>query len=121
MDHTRLDALLAAAKMATMRFPQIRCSQLAFLLQVAAKPGMTQTEICQELGVSTGAISRNVDVFGTGKNKSVRHKSYGLVEVRRDANDERLLMLYLTSKGQIFLDLISELTYGNLETTDTQR
>ena len=64
---------------------------------------MTQTEICQELGVSTGAISRNVDVFGTGKNKSVRHKSYGLtVEVRRDANDERLLMLYLTSKDKSF-------------------
>ena len=59
------------------------------------------------------AISRNVDVFGTGKAKSERHKSYGLIEAKRDLDDERLLLINLTDKGRIFLELLLEASYGN--------
>ena len=107
--------LLAADKMAAMRFPQIRVSQLAFLRAIAIKSGSTQTELCQELGVTMSAISRNVDVFGSGKSKSERHKSFGLIEAKRDIDDDRLILIYLTDKGRIFLDLILETTYGNHE------
>ena len=107
-------SLLAANKRAALQFPQIRASQMAFLQAVAVKPGSTQTELCAELGVTMSAVSRNVDVFGSAKSKSDRHKSYGLVEAKRDIDDERLILIYLTDKGRIFLELIEETTYGNL-------
>lgn len=106
--------IYAANKLAAMKFPQLRVSQLAFLQAVALKPGSTQTELCQEMGVTMSAISRNVDVFGTGKAKSDRHKSHGLIEAKRDIDDERLILIYLTDKGRIFLELIEETIYGNL-------
>ena len=105
----------AADKLVAMKFPQMRVSQLAFLKAIALKPGSTQTELCQELGVTMSAISRNVDVFGSGRAKSERHKSFGLIEAKRDVDDDRLLLIYLTDKGRIFLDLILETTYGNHE------
>ena len=114
MNTQRQRNLFAAAQLAVMKFPQLRVSQLAFLQAIAIKPGSTQTELCQELGVTMSAISRNVDVFGTGRAKSDRHKSYGLIEAKRDAQDERLILIYLTEKGRIFLKLIEEATYGNL-------
>ncbi len=114
MNLQRTDALLKADKLAVMKFPQIRVSQLAFLRAVALKPGATQTELCQELGVTMSAVSRNVDVFGSGKAKSDRHKSYGLIEAKRDLDDERLILIYLTGKGRTFLELIEDTTYGNL-------
>ena len=114
MNIKKQENLLAANKLASMKFPQIRASQLAFLQVIGLKPGMTQTELCQELGVTMSAISRNVDVFGSGRAKSQRHKSYGLIEVKRDIDDERLALLYPTDKGRIFLELIEDATYGNL-------
>jgi DNA-binding MarR family transcriptional regulator len=61
------------------------------------------------------AVSRNVDVFGSGKSKSERHKSFGLIEAKRDLDDERLILLSLTDKGNNFLKLVLEASYGNLE------
>ena len=115
MNTEHLNRSIAAYKLAAMKFPQIRVSQLLFLATIAAKPGSTQTELCQELGVTMSAISRNVDVFGTGKTKSERHKSYGLIEAKRDLDDECLILLYLTDKGRIFLNLILETSYGHHE------
>ena len=107
--------LFNAMKMMAGRFPQLRVSQLAFLQAIALKPGSTQTELCQELGVTMSAISRNVDVFGSGKAKSERHKSFGLIEAKRDLDDERLILIYLTDKGRIFLELIESTIYGSHE------
>ena len=115
MNIPQLTSSFAADKLAAMKFPQLRVSQLAFLKAIALNPGSTQTELCQELGVTMSAISRNVDVFGSGKAKSERHKSFGLIEAKRDVDDERLILLYLTDKGRIFLNLILETTYGNHE------
>ena len=47
------------------------------------------------------------------KAKSERHKSFGLIEAKRDLDDERLILIYLTDKGRIFLELIEETIYGN--------
>ena len=107
--------LYAANKLVAMKFPQLRVSQLAFLQAVALKPGSTQTELCQEMGVTMSASSRNVDVFGSGKAKTERHKSFGLIEAKRDLDDERLILIYLTNKGRIFLELIESTVYGNYE------
>ena len=115
MNIEQLKRSFAADKLVAMKFPQMRSSQLAFLKAIALKPGSTQTELCQELGVTMSAISRNVDVFGTGRSKSERHKSYGLIEAKRDLDDERLLLISLTDKGRIFLNLVLETTYGHHE------
>ena len=111
MNIQQLRKSFATDKLVAMKFPQMRISQLAFLKAIALKPGSTQTELCQELGVTMSAISRNVDVFGTGKAKSERHKSYGLIEAKRDLDDERLLLINLTDKGRIFLELLLETSY----------
>ena len=50
-----------------------------------------------------------------GKAKSDRHKSFGLIEAKRDIDDERLILIYLTDKGRIFLDLLLETSYGHHE------
>ena len=115
MNIQQLEDSFAADKLVAMKFPQMRVSQLAFLKAIALKPGSTQTELCQELGLTMSAISRNVDVFGSGKAKSERHKSFGLIKAERDLDDERHILIYLTDKGRIFLDLILETTYGNHE------
>lgn len=107
--------LFNADMMMAARFPQLRISQLAFLRAVSLSPGSTQTELCQVLGVTMSAVSRNVDVFGSGKAKSDRHKSFGLIEAKRDIDDERLILIYLTDKGRIFLDLIESIIDGSNE------
>ena len=113
MNIQQLQSSFATDKLVAMKFPQMRVSQLAFLKAIALNPGSTQTELCQELGVTMSAISRNVDVFGTGKTKSERHKSYGLIQAKRDVDDERLILLSLTDKGRIFLELLLETSHGN--------
>jgi len=115
MNIQQLKDSYATDKLVAMKFPQMRVSQLAFLKAVALKPNSTQTELCQELGLTMSAISRNVDVFGTGKAKSERHKSFGLIEAKRDLDDERLILISLTDKGRIFLELLLETSYGNHE------
>lgn len=115
MNIANLDRMYAGLEIATLKFPQIRASQLLFLAAVAKSPSCTQTELCQKLGVTMSAVSRNVDVFGSGKSKSERHKSFGLIEAKRDLDDERLILLSLTDKGHNFLKLVLEASYGNLE------
>ena len=111
MDLNKQNSLYRANKAATLFHPKIRANQLAFLQAVALKPGSTQTELCQELGVTMSAISRNVDVFGSGKAKSKRHKCFALVKAERDQNDERLVLIYLTDEGEAFLELIENVVF----------
>ena len=109
MTLTKPQALFQVALMASSAHPKLRVRQLAFLQYVALNPGRTQTEIAEALGVSTSAISRNIDVFGTGYAKTDRHKSHGLVESLRDKADERLLLIYMTRKGERFLEDLADL------------
>jgi len=95
--------LQAALITALSKYPDINVRQLLFLLIIDAKPGMSQTELCQEMGVTMSAISRSIDVWGSGPMKTERHKSYGLVKAVRDMEDDRLILIYLTAKGRQFL------------------
>jgi DNA-binding MarR family transcriptional regulator len=95
--------LLAAHKTALSQYPDLTVRQLIFLQTVDAKPGLSQTEICQELNVTLSAVSRSIDVWGSGPIKTERHKSYGLVKAVRDIEDDRLILIYLTAKGRQFL------------------
>ena len=112
MDFKHQHALLKFAKLATKEHPKLRVNQLVFLIQVAISPGRTHTELAELLGVTLSSVSRNVDVFGTGPAKSDRHKSLGLVEGVRDKEDERLIVIHLTRKGEHFLDELETQVFG---------
>ena len=89
-------------------FPQMRVNQLIFLLLIAEKPGITQTEISQReyLNCSRAAVTRNIDVFGCGNVRGLpeRHKFAGFVEAVLDERDNRYKKLYLTKKGESFVE-----------------
>ena len=89
-------------------FPQMRVNQLIFLLLIAEKPGITQTEISQReyLNCSRAAVTRNIDVFGCGNVRGLpeRHKFAGFVEAKLNERDNRYKKLYLTKKGESFIE-----------------
>ena len=109
----QLEKQLDAWTLSTMQFPTIRHSQTAFLWAVAVMDGGSITELAARLGTTLGGVSRNIDIFGSGNRKnSVRHKQWGLVEVKNDPNDDRLQLVYLTDKGRNFIDLFSKTFIG---------
>ena len=112
MNSKHQQALLNFAKFASNEHSKLRVKQLAFLIQVAINPGRTHTELAELLGVTPSAVTRNVDVFGTGPAKSDRHKSLGLVEVLRGQEDERLILIYLTRRGERFLENLESLVFS---------
>ena len=56
---------------------------IAMLLTVAMQPGITMPELCKELDMPQGTVSRNVKLLssGSGRNGSdSARKGYGLLE-----------------------------------------
>ena len=101
-----------AMRLCRQASPQIRASQIEVLLSVAIKPDSTQSELANECDLTLAAISRFVDVFGTSSRKGRQGKALGLVETRRHPDDDRLLLVSLTNKGQQFLKLLEEVSHG---------
>ena len=97
------------------QFPQLRFSQMVFLYAIESTPGISHSELAAELGVTASALSRNVDVFGSqkGRNLQARQHNHGFVEVRKTPGDDRIKTLYLTDKGQNFLNTYREILNGN--------
>jgi DNA-binding MarR family transcriptional regulator len=91
----------------------IRASQIELLLSVSLKPGSTQTELANECGVTLAAISRAVDVLGSGGRRDGVSGKLGLIEARRNPDDDRTLHVYLTTKGEQFVTLLEAMTYGS--------
>jgi len=102
--------------MANTGFPQMRVNQLVLLLLVSEFPGISQKELQERdfLNCSPGGVSRNIDVFGTGnvRGKSERHKFAGFVEVRPGQCDDRTKHVYLTKKGESFIESFLGFTTG---------
>jgi DNA-binding MarR family transcriptional regulator len=91
----------------------LRVTQVELLLTVSLKPGLTQTELATECGVTLAAISRSVDVLGAGGRRDGVSGKLGLIEARRNANDDRILQVFLTPKGEQFVSLLEAMTYGS--------
>ena len=109
-----LNKLRHAFKLCRQLGAQIRVSQIDLLLTIAAKPGSTQTQLARECGLTLAAISRAVDVLGkTGRRDGGSSGKLGFIETRRDPNDDRHLLVYLTPAGEQFVSLLMEMTYGS--------
>ena len=104
-----------AIKFVLAQFPQFRYSQMAFFLAIEQKPGISHSELAAELDVTVSALSRNVDVFGSQKGIQARQHNHGLVEVKKEASDDRIKSIYLTDKGRNFLKTYRGILYGNLD------
>jgi DNA-binding MarR family transcriptional regulator len=93
--------LMSVARVCIAVHPQLRVTQLLTLLAVAEKPGRTQTEIAQEVGLSLAAVSRAVDVLGTSGRKDKRGApGLGWIEAVADPGDDRNLLVFLLPKGR---------------------
>lgn len=79
----------------------IPAQQLSIFLAVVLNPGITQTEISENLDMPQGTVSRNVSQLENG---------YGLVVTRPDTSiDTRRVAVWLTKKGEALRDKIASL------------
>jgi DNA-binding MarR family transcriptional regulator len=108
----QLSALRDAMRLCRQASPQIRCSQVDFLLSVALTPGRTQTELATECDLTLAAVSRAVDVMGESGRRDGLSGRLGFVETRRTKADDRILQVFLTPSGEQFVSLLETLTYG---------
>lgn len=95
---------------------------IALLLAVARQPGITMPELCKELDMPQGTVSRNVKLMShyCDKNEiSTTKKGYGLLETDQASDNRYQLAVFLTAAGQ---ELIEELTriIGNENATECQ-
>ena len=104
--------MLATYEVALARYPEITVSHLHFLETVRTHPGLSQSELAAKLGRSTAFMSRVIDKWGCGPAKTERHKSHGLVRAVRDMQDDRLILIYLTTQGLNFLDQLQIAAIG---------
>ena len=106
--------LMSVARVCIAVHPQLRLTQLLTLLAVAEKPGRTQTEIAQEVGLSLAAVSRAVDVLGTSGRKVKRGApGLGWIEAVADPGDDRNLLVFLLPKGRALVrELVAQLGKG---------
>ncbi|PLY00107.1 MAG: hypothetical protein C0623_07950 [Desulfuromonas sp.] len=83
---------------------------IALLLAVAQKPGITMPELCKQLEMPQGTVSRNVKLLThfCAKNGggSVTRKGYGLLETEKSSANRYQLAVFLTNKGK---ELVEEL------------
>lgn len=89
-------------------------TQLLTLLAVAEKPGRTQTEIAQEVGLTRAAVSRAVDALGTtGREKKKGASGLGWINAVPDPSNDRNQLVFLLPKGQALVrELEAELSKG---------
>ena len=93
--------------------PQLRVSQLRFLIYVKQHPSQSLTEISIGLGQTLPAISRAIDVFGMPRKGRTRDLSLGYVSAERNPMDDRVITVKLTLKGEHFFDQL-KLNYEHL-------
>jgi len=109
---SRLAQLRDGIRLCRRASAQIRASQIDLLLTVAIPPGKTQTELAIETDLTLAAISRAVDVLGKDGRRDKLSSKLGLIEARRNKDDDRILQVYLTPAGEQFVSLLETLSYG---------
>lgn len=100
--------------------PDFALSQLVIFLTVCTRPGISQVEICEELGMLNGTVSRNTKQLSkyieldpnTGEKRTL---GYDLVTATQDLEDRRRMGIYPTTKGEIVVESLMKLLYPGEE------
>ncbi len=78
---------------------EISSQALEVLLRVAQSEGITQKEICQPMGLSTGTMSRHMAKLGYYE-KAGKLMGMGLIVQHQDPLEWRSKRCYLTNRGR---------------------
>lgn len=83
---------------------------IALLLAVAKKPGITMSELCTQLDMPQGTVSRNVKLMShycDNSGPEVTNKGYGLLETAQDSTNRYQLAVYLTDEGERLVEKLA--------------
>ena len=87
--------------------PEMPLQQMITLLQVAAYEGISLSELAEKVGNATSSTSRNVGILGEyGRGKS---PGLNVVKAVTDLADRRKQLVYLTPKGEEFINRLLHL------------
>jgi DNA-binding MarR family transcriptional regulator/GNAT superfamily N-acetyltransferase len=73
-------------------------TEARILYELAHRDGLTSADLCRELGLNAGYVSRVITGF----------EKHGLVEKARSASDARAAQLRLTSKGRVAFEPLND-------------
>ena len=77
---------------------------IALLLAVAQQPGITMPELCKQLDMPQGTVSRNVKLMShfcdKKGNDGVTKRGYGLLETDQAPSNRYQLAVFLTAEGE---------------------
>jgi len=82
---------------------------------IAAHDGCKQTDLSKECGLSASSVSRCVTWLGP-RHRLEHRSGLKLVRRERDPNNYKAWRIYLTPKGQTFVNLLEN--YGQAPVTD---
>lgn len=108
-----LESLVKAMQLLKQVHPQLRVSQVEFLLTVAQNPNRSQSELAIECGYTLAAVSRLVDTMGETGRRDGKGGALGLLQAKPDPKDDRFMLVSLTPKGKNLIKLLEELTLGS--------
>ena len=90
---------------------------IALLLAVARRPGITMPELCHELDMPQGTVSRNVKLMShycDKKGDGVTKKGYGLLETDQAPTNRYQLAVSLTPEGERLVEkLVQAMEQGS--------
>jgi hypothetical protein len=84
---------------------------IALLLAVAMQPGITMTELCTQLDMPQGSVSRNVKLmshFCANSGTKVTKNGYGLLKTDQAEVSRYRLSVFLTAEGERLVQKLAQ-------------
>jgi DNA-binding MarR family transcriptional regulator len=103
----QLKGLQKALRLIREEAPELPTQQLQVLVEIAMDEGLTSKDVEHRTGMTNSSGSRNVRALMTHAGEG--REGYCWVESRVNPQDLRIKQLYLTPKGHILIDRLSEL------------
>lgn len=105
-----LQAFSAAVDVLRMVDDQMPSQQMAVLMAVALRPGITMQQLGDMVGISQSSCSRNVGALGEWHRKGI--PGHGLVEAIEDPIERRRKVMFLTGKGRTIVGKLLQALTG---------
>ena len=93
---------------------QMQAQQIAVLLGVALRPGLTVNTLGETVGISQSSCSRNIAALGEWHRKGI--PGMGLIEAVEDPVERRRKVIFLTGKGRVIANKLLQAMTGETYT-----